>query len=106
LCITAKFNPLVRVGSKARITALQHCCPLHLNQRTSARVAMRFVVARRPAALIMGAHRLISLARVAWAASGVALCSPSNYCHCRSDWFEDRNANQNKAIQKKLFPVE
>jgi hypothetical protein len=59
-----------------------------------------------PAALIMGAHRLISLARVAWAASGVALCSPSNYCHCRSDWFEDSKADQNQALQMKPFPVD
>jgi hypothetical protein len=32
-------QPEGRYGSKARITAPQHCCPLHPNQRTSARVA-------------------------------------------------------------------
>jgi len=30
--------------------------------------------------------------------------SPSNYRHCRSDWFEDRKADQNQAIQMKPFP--
>ena len=33
-------------------------------------------------------------------------CSPSNYCHCRSDWFEHRKADQNQAIQMKPFPVD
>ena len=44
---TERIAPRVRSGSKARITALQHCCPLHFNQRISARVAIRFVVAGR-----------------------------------------------------------